>query len=115
VRHFRLPPTVLPLPYRDEELRGVTAPTLLLIGQQEALYDPVAAVERAKRLIADIDTELIPQAGHDLPPSQPATVNARVLGFLKDRRAARDRIAAPRAGAAVRPWSACRAASDTRN
>jgi pimeloyl-ACP methyl ester carboxylesterase len=82
VRHFRLPPTVLPTPYQDEELRGVKPPTLLLIGQQEALYDPVAAVARAKRLIPTITTKLIPQAGHDLPPSQPTAVNARVLEFM---------------------------------
>jgi len=51
VRYFRLQPTVLPTPYTDEELRGVKNPILLLIGQQESMYDPVPAIERAKRLI----------------------------------------------------------------
>jgi hypothetical protein len=53
--------------FPNEELRGVRTPTLLLVGQQEALYDPVAAAERAQRLMPDIQTQLIPQAGHDLP------------------------------------------------
>jgi pimeloyl-ACP methyl ester carboxylesterase len=82
-RDFRTGTVVPPLPYKDEELRGVKPPTLLLIGQHEALYDPVAAAERAKRLIPDIRAELIPQAGHELPTSQPETVNRRVLEFLQ--------------------------------
>jgi pimeloyl-ACP methyl ester carboxylesterase len=82
-RYFRTGTVVPPLPYKDEELRGVKPPTLLLIGQHEALYDPVAAAERAKRLIRDIRAELIPQAGHELPTSQPETVNRRVLEFLQ--------------------------------
>jgi pimeloyl-ACP methyl ester carboxylesterase len=81
-RYFRLPSTVLPVPYTDEELRGVTNPTLLLIGQQETLYDPVPALARAKKLIPNIRAELIPQASHDLPVSQPEAVNRRILEFL---------------------------------
>jgi len=85
VRYFRLPPTVLPTPYMDEELRGVKNPTLLLIGQQESLYDPVPAIERAKRLIPDIQAELIPHAGHELPGSKPDMIDKLVLEFLKRR------------------------------
>jgi pimeloyl-ACP methyl ester carboxylesterase len=84
VRYFRLPPTVLPTPYMDEELRDLKKPTLLLIGQQESLYDPVPAIERAKQLIPNINARLIPQAGHELPASQPETINKLVLEFLKE-------------------------------
>jgi pimeloyl-ACP methyl ester carboxylesterase len=83
-RSFRLPPTVPPVPYTDEELRGVRNPTLLLIGKQEALYNPVPAIERAKQLIPNIQAELIPQSSHDLPISKAETVNPRVLEFLKE-------------------------------
>jgi pimeloyl-ACP methyl ester carboxylesterase len=83
IRYLRLPPTVLPVPYTDEELRGVRNPIFLLIGQQEALYDPAAAVARAKRLIPNIKTEVIPHAGHELALSKPETVNKRVLEFVK--------------------------------
>lgn len=86
VKYFRLPSTVLPVPYSDEELRGVKNPTLLLIGQQESLYDPVPALARAKKLIPNIQAELIPQASHDLPVSQPETVNRKILEFLKAAR-----------------------------
>ena len=83
LRYFRLPPTVLPVPYTDEELRGVRNPTLLLIGQQESLYNPVPAIERAKLLIPDIKTQLIPQAGHELPGSKPDIIDKKILEFLK--------------------------------
>jgi len=82
VKYFRLPSTVLPVPYTDEELRGVNNPTLLLIGQQESLYDPVPATARAKKLIPNIQAELIPRASHDLPVSQPEPVNRKILEFL---------------------------------
>jgi pimeloyl-ACP methyl ester carboxylesterase len=82
-RHFRSAVGVLPIAYKDEELRSVRSPTLVLIGQQESLLDPVAAVRRAKQLIPGVQAELIPQASHDLPVSRAETVNERVLAFLK--------------------------------
>jgi pimeloyl-ACP methyl ester carboxylesterase len=83
MKYFRMGPTVLPFTYKDEELRSVRNPTLLLIGQQEALYDPVAAIERAKKLIPKIQTGLIPQASHDLPVSKAEIVDQKILKFLK--------------------------------
>jgi pimeloyl-ACP methyl ester carboxylesterase len=74
-------PTVV---FTDEELRAVTRPTLLLIGRQEALYDPIAAVARARRLMPDIRAEIIPEAGHDLPVSQHEIVDQRMLAFLAE-------------------------------
>lgn len=82
-RHFRSAGGVLPIAYKDEELRSVRTPTLVLIGQQESLLDPVAAVGRAKQLLANVQAELIPQASHDLPISRAETVNERVLAFLR--------------------------------
>ena len=59
-------------------------PTLLLIGQQEVIYDPVASIERARRLIPNIEASLIPDASHDLSYFQARIVDERILGFLKD-------------------------------
>jgi pimeloyl-ACP methyl ester carboxylesterase len=82
-RHFRSAGGVLPVAYEDQELRTVRAPTLVLIGQQESLLDPIAAVRRAKQLIPHVQAELIPRASHDLPISQAEIVNKRVLAFLE--------------------------------
>jgi pimeloyl-ACP methyl ester carboxylesterase len=81
-RHFRSAGGVLPIAYKDDELRSVRSPTLVLIGQQESLLDPVAGVRRAKQLIPRVQAELIPHASHDLPVSRAETVNERVLAFL---------------------------------
>jgi pimeloyl-ACP methyl ester carboxylesterase len=79
-KNFVLPTIVYP----DQELRALESPTLLLIGQQEAIYNPVAAVARARQLIPNIQAEIIPEAGHDLPVSQSETVDQQVLEFLKE-------------------------------
>jgi pimeloyl-ACP methyl ester carboxylesterase len=88
-KHFRPEYTIVKnsvwptIVYTDEELQALKSPTLLLIGQQEALYSPEAAAARARHLIPDIQTGIIPGAGHDLPVSKAAEVNGRILGFLE--------------------------------
>jgi pimeloyl-ACP methyl ester carboxylesterase len=82
-RYFRMQAGVLPDVFSDEELRGIQVPTLLLIGQQEVLYDPSAALERARRLIPNFEGELIPRSSHDMTISQHEIVDRRVLEFLK--------------------------------
>jgi pimeloyl-ACP methyl ester carboxylesterase len=75
--------SIFPRPYTDDQLRAVSASTLLLIGDRERIYDPYKALERAARLVPTIETELIPGAGHILAMQQPHTVDQRVLAFLQ--------------------------------
>ena len=83
-RYFRLQMGVGPwIVFSDEELRGMQVPTLLLIGEQEAYYDPKAALERARRLIPNFEGGLVPQASHEMTISQYEIVDGRVLEFLK--------------------------------
>jgi pimeloyl-ACP methyl ester carboxylesterase len=89
-RHFRLwkywgSQSIAPHVFSDEELRGLQKPTLLLMGQQEALYDSAAALERARRLIPQLESDLIPQANHAMTIEQHAVVDQRVLAFLNER------------------------------
>jgi pimeloyl-ACP methyl ester carboxylesterase len=84
-KHFRMHPEtlqILPAPFSDSELSTMRVPTLLLIGQQEVLYDPVAALDRAERLIPNLEGALIPRASHDMSYSQHDVVDARILEFL---------------------------------
>ena len=74
---------VWPRVFTDEELRSVSVPTLLLIGDREVIYDPRVAIGRATRLIPWIEAEIIPNASHFLTFDQSESVDARVLGFLK--------------------------------
>lgn len=72
------------LVFSDEELRGMRVPTLLLIGREEALYDPKAALERARRLIPNLKGEMVPWANHDMTISQHEIVDRRVVDFLTE-------------------------------
>ena len=72
----------------DEELRSLHVPTLLLFGEGEVIYGPAAALIRARRLVPDLDGELVPASSHDMCFRQHQIVDARVLDFLKQSRSA---------------------------
>ena len=75
----------LPSKFSDEAASDTNEPTLLLIGQKEVIYGSIdATVERAKRLISNIQTEIVPDAGHLPNIDQPEIVNKRILKFLAE-------------------------------
>ena len=76
----------LPPVFSDADLQQLSVPTLLLLGDQEVVYDYEAALKRAKDLIPGIETAVIPGAGHALNFDQPDLVNNHILAFLKDSR-----------------------------
>jgi pimeloyl-ACP methyl ester carboxylesterase len=87
LKHFRvLPETarVMPTVFSDDELRAMRIPTLLLIGDHEVISNPGTALTRARRLIPDIQGELVRHSSHEMCLSQHRIVNARVLDFLKN-------------------------------
>jgi pimeloyl-ACP methyl ester carboxylesterase len=65
-------------------------PALLLIGQQEVLYDPVAALERARRLLPNLKGELIPRASHAMTIERHEVVDERILAFLQAKSTAEE-------------------------
>lgn len=67
---------------RDDELRRITTPTLVMIGADEKIYAATAALSRAEALIPGVKTITIPAASHDLMFAQPALVNAGLRAFL---------------------------------
>lgn len=83
-QHFRCQGEANPGIFSDQELRGLKAPTLLLIGEQEVIYNPVASIERAQRLVPTLEARLIPEASHDLAYFQARTVDELILKFLKE-------------------------------
>jgi pimeloyl-ACP methyl ester carboxylesterase len=83
-KHFRCQGEATPDTFSDEALKGLKVPTLLLIGQQEVIYDPVKSIERARKLIPSIQASLIPNASHDLAYFQANSVDKLILDFLKD-------------------------------
>jgi pimeloyl-ACP methyl ester carboxylesterase len=74
---------VMPCTFSDEELRQISQSILLLIGDQDRL-NPPKALERARRTISHLESEVIPHAGHFLNMEQPEYVNARIHKFLEE-------------------------------
>jgi pimeloyl-ACP methyl ester carboxylesterase len=82
---FRMPietARVMPAVVSDDALRTMTVPTLLLIGDQEVISDPVRALERARRLIPEFEGELVAGCRHDMCSTRHEIVDARMLEFL---------------------------------
>ncbi len=75
---------VFPTEFTDDELRQIKIPALLLIGEKEVIFSPPKAIDRAKRLMPDIQTEMIPEASHLSSMDQPEMVDACILKFLKE-------------------------------
>lgn len=71
-----------PTPVDDAELRGLTVPTLFVIGEREQIYSSREALARLERVAPHIQRAIIEGAGHDLTWAKPSEVNRRVLDFL---------------------------------
>jgi pimeloyl-ACP methyl ester carboxylesterase len=87
MKHFRLVPEttrVMPAVFSDDELRALSVPVLLLIGENEVIYDAAKALDRARALLPNFEGDLVPQSNHNMCASQYRIVDARVLDFLSD-------------------------------
>ena len=51
----------------------------------EKIYSAQKAIQRLRKVAPNIETEVIPNAGHDLTIVQAEMVNTKVLKFLKQR------------------------------
>jgi pimeloyl-ACP methyl ester carboxylesterase len=71
-----------PRTFRDDELARLTMPVLLLVGEEEFLFDGRAAVERAARVLPDGDTELLAGCNHAVVSDRTERVRDRILGFF---------------------------------
>jgi pimeloyl-ACP methyl ester carboxylesterase len=75
---FRLPIDLL----SDHDLRAITVPTLLLIGEKSEIYRAPEVLARARDTIANLDAAIIPDVGHALPIDPKAEAGKRVSKFL---------------------------------
>ncbi len=68
----------------DLELRRMTAPIFLLMGQHEVSFNPYKAIKRGVSLLPNVITaEIVPGVGHTMVHRQPDWVIGRVIGFLE--------------------------------
>jgi pimeloyl-ACP methyl ester carboxylesterase len=78
----RLRPVVPPKIFDDSELKSITIPTLLLVGEKEVIYDPKKVLDRASRTVPNMTTELVPDGTHLMSWEKNETINARMINYL---------------------------------
>jgi pimeloyl-ACP methyl ester carboxylesterase len=61
---------------------GIENSVLLLFGENEVCMDWQAVIERAKKLISNLETQVIPGTGHALQGEKPEEVNSCIIQFL---------------------------------
>lgn len=68
--------------FDDDALRQIQNPTLLLVGDREKIFNPGRLMERAQRLMPNLEAQLVKNTAHLLPIDQAETVNRLMLEFL---------------------------------
>ncbi len=74
----------LPYPKRmtDDVLRMIDTPALLLFCESSPVNKAQRALERSRRLVANVEAEVVPGAGHMLPVEIPELFASRVASFI---------------------------------
>ncbi|WP_374175394.1 alpha/beta fold hydrolase [Flavobacterium tructae] len=72
-------------PFSDDELKSITNPVLILIGDQD-LINSEKSLERAQKLLVNCTTKTINDAGHFLSIDQSKAVNEQVMEFLNPKK-----------------------------
>ncbi|WP_089376943.1 alpha/beta fold hydrolase [Lutibacter flavus] len=78
---MKVPPRV----FTNEELQKLVMPVLLLIGEQEFLYNSRRAIERARKILYNCDAKLIKECNHAVVSDQPEYVRTRILDFFNSQ------------------------------
>jgi pimeloyl-ACP methyl ester carboxylesterase len=69
--------------FSKTQLWAIRAPTLLLIGDRERLYEPHATLKLAQERMPGLTGAIVPDADHIAAMAQPDDVNERIIRFLQ--------------------------------
>jgi pimeloyl-ACP methyl ester carboxylesterase len=69
-------------PFSDDDLKSITNPVLVLIGDRDVINSE-ESLERAKKYLINSKTQIIKDAGHFLTIDQPKVVNDAMINFLE--------------------------------
>lgn len=74
---------VFPRVYTKDEFSQIKASTLLLLGEKEAIYNDLhSAIDSARKMIPNLEVQVISSAHHVTAIAQPDKVNAHLLQFF---------------------------------
>lgn len=82
-RWYKFRPMVPPTVLTEIELASLTMPVLLVIGEEERIYNAKSASSRAKNNIKNVVTKIVPGCAHDLPIAEPKAVADEIESFIK--------------------------------
>lgn len=72
-------------PFTDKQLKSLNLPVLLMIGDADIINDD-ESLKKAKKLLPNVQTQKIKNAGHFLSVDQPEIVNKEIIDFLKQKK-----------------------------
>lgn len=72
-------------PFTDKQLKSLNLPVLLMIGDTDIINDD-ESLKKAKKLLPNVQTQKIKNAGHFLSVDQPEIVNKEIIDFLKQKK-----------------------------
>jgi len=78
-----IPKHISPSIFADRELRKISTPILLLIGDHEVIYNPQRVIQRASRLVTNLRAEIVLHANHNAEYTNAEVVNEKILKFLE--------------------------------
>lgn len=71
-------------PFSNKQLRSLAIPILVLIGDNDIINND-KSIDEAKKLLPNVQTGIIKNAGHFLSVDQPDVVNKKILDFLNKK------------------------------
>jgi pimeloyl-ACP methyl ester carboxylesterase len=73
---------VYPREFSDDELKAIKVPTLLILGNNEMIYSPAKAAERASAILPDSRVVMLKDCGHAIPYDAPKEASDAIDSFL---------------------------------
>ncbi|SDZ25283.1 hypothetical protein SAMN05421504_11199 [Amycolatopsis xylanica] len=67
--------------FTDDELRSITVPTRIVLGERSVIHDSREVLVRLKKLNPNISSEVVPKTGHGLSLEKAELITARILAF----------------------------------
>jgi pimeloyl-ACP methyl ester carboxylesterase len=83
-KSFKFKAGVNPIVLDNSDLKKLKMPVLFLMGENEKICDPHQAIDRLKKVVPGVQTQLFNGTGHDLLFTHADKMNVLVLEFLKE-------------------------------
>lgn len=84
LKHGKATNQVFPTVFKDEDLKRVIAPTMIVYGEKENIYNYTLAIDRAKKLIKNLKVRIIKDGNHITAATNFKEVNNEIIAFLNN-------------------------------